>query len=297
MENKAKDKNGVNATLDSGNTVSQTKYQQNGLTVVSNDNFVVPRDESGNIALEEGGTNPLLIIEPMTTKITTISMLKVLDTRFQYFKFPATTRVIDDTEVVLDLDLDLTTDITPTEDITYARYKPENNQRIQRGNPTAGEDIRPSGIEISDVADGIPQTNINKYYVTKEVKSAGIDLRFRIKIQHRFDSATAPKSTAYFFISKNGPNTYGERKNYLGPFVGSSPRYPEFGFIGQYEIQNTFIDVEIPNSNFEAGDYFGITAFSGAEENNAFHTILAEQTYWVITDASKNVDLWNQEIK
>ena len=26
------------------------------------------------------------------------------------------------------------------------------------------------------------------------------------------------------------------------------------------------------------------------------HEVIAEQTYWVITDASKNVDDWNQEI-
>jgi hypothetical protein len=28
-----------------------------------------------------------------------------------------------------------------------------------------------------------------------------------------------------------------------------------------------------------------------------FHTINAIQTYWVITDASRNVDEWNQEIE
>ena len=40
----------------------------------------------------------------------------------------------------------------------------------------------------------------------------------------------------------------------------------------------------------------GIGGFAGQNEENAFHTINADQSYWVVTDASKNVDLWNQEI-
>ena len=54
--------------------------------------------------------------------------------------------------------------------------------------------------------------------------------------------------------------------------------------------------VNTPETNlfkFEIGDTFGIGAFSGQDT----HTIIADQTYWVITDASKNVDLWNQPIQ
>ena len=52
------------------------KYQGN-LTVTSNDTNIIPRDEAGNIALQENSeTNPLLIIEPVATKINLNSVLK-----------------------------------------------------------------------------------------------------------------------------------------------------------------------------------------------------------------------------
>lgn len=90
------------------------KYQGN-LTVTSNNTNIVPRDEAGNVELqEESKTNPLLIIEPVATRITLNSVLKVLDTQFQYFKFPATVRVIDDTEVDIDLTIPELDTINPS---------------------------------------------------------------------------------------------------------------------------------------------------------------------------------------
>ena len=65
-----------------------------------------------------------------------------------------------------------------------------------------------------------------------------------------------------------------------------------YGSILQYTAQNTYIDEVIPNSEFEIGDIFQI----GVRTDNDGHTILGEQTYWAITDASKTVDMWNQEI-
>ena len=64
----------------------------------------------------------------------------------------------------------------------------------------------------------------------------------------------------------------------------------------KYEVQNLEVDIVIPNSEFEIGDRFGIGAKAGQNNATEFHTINALQSYWVITDASKNVDLWNQEI-
>jgi hypothetical protein len=52
------------------------------------------------------------------------------------------------------------------------------------------------------------------------------------------------------------------------------------------------IDETIKNSDFEIGDIFQI----GQKTGQSGHTILNNQTYWVITDASKTVDEWNQEI-
>jgi hypothetical protein len=65
-----------------------------------------------------------------------------------------------------------------------------------------------------------------------------------------------------------------------------------YGLISNTETQYTYIDETILNSEFEIGDIFSIGVFT----KNTGHEILNAQTYWVITDASKNVDEWNQEI-
>jgi hypothetical protein len=320
--------NKINAKLDVGNIAFQLKYQQNGITYISNNDAVIPRDQGGNIMLQEDvDNNPMLIIEPVATNITTNSMLKILDTQFTYFKFPTRFPI----ETNLDLDLDLNIDLT--NDIVYARYKPSENLVLGYVTETGPPSSRASGILMDEVVEGAPQTNINAYYVTKEVKDSGVDLRFRAKINHQFDSPAysaeqiakaknaitsdsdiakqvaftitdllpgyAEKSYIWFFISQQGPDKPLDRA-VAGPFAqfSANPLYSnEWGSIAQFEVQNTFIDVVIPNSQFEAGDYFGITQINayGATETT-YHTINSEQSYWTVTDASKNVDEWNREL-
>lgn len=249
----------------------QAKYIRKGLTHISNDESVIPRDAAGNIILIEGETNPLLIIDPVAERITLQSALKVLDTRFQYYKFPVTvTTETIDTNVEIDL----------LQDPIYARYKPSENRRINSGGGF-------SGILMDEVEDGLLQKNTNSYYITKEIKNSGKDLRFRIKIQHRFDNTINSRGTAYFSIMKSGPN-YDLVRNW-DEFGG--------GFIDQYEIQTEYYERIIRNSDFEIGDNFNIAAVAGQNNDNEYHTINSEQTYWVITDASKNVDEWNQPIE
>lgn len=88
----------------------QARYRADGLSYISNNESVIPRDAAGNITMEEGSTtNPLLIIDPVTEQITTKSALRILDTSFQYYKFPATIRetdAIDDLIVDLDFESD-----------------------------------------------------------------------------------------------------------------------------------------------------------------------------------------------
>ena len=260
----------------------QVKYQNQGLTYVSNNVNVIPRNENGNIALQEGvDNNPLLIIEPTTNRITTKSMLRVLDTQFKYFKFPARTAVVDEDVVDLDLDLDL-----QSFDSVFARYRPSEDQRIAAS-------AEYSGIEIGEIQDGLSQQSPNTYTVTKDLKNSGADLRFRIKLQHRYD-APSGFGTAFFSIiraSEEGLDREYRTFENTSEFRPTTP-----GSINQYEVQNLEVDIIIPNSEFEIGDRFGIGAKAGQNNNTEFHTINALQSYWVITDASKNVDLWNQEI-
>jgi len=260
----------------------QAKYQRLGLTHVSNNENVVPRSENGNITLQEGvDTNSLLIIEPAVNQITTKSMLRVLNTQFTYFKFPARTTVIEEEAVDLDFDLDL-------QDPVYARYRPSENRRII-------EHTDYSFILIDEIQDGLPQQSPNTYTISKNIKNSGVDLRFRIKLQHRYD-APPGYGTAFFSIIKISEQgldrAYQTFEN--TSTVGNLETVP--GSIFQYEVQDLQVDIVIPNSEFEIGDRFGIGAKAGQNNDTQFHTINALQSYWVITDANKNVDLWNQEI-
>ena len=261
----------------------QAQYRMNGLTYVSNNESIVPRDLAGNIILNEGATNnPLLIIDAVTEQITTKSALKLLDTRFQYYKFPATIR---ETNAIEDLIVDINFDT----DIIYARYKPSENRTINTG-------VVFSGILMDEVEEGLPQKNTNVYYITKTIKNSGADLRFRININHRYDAPTETSgpATVAFTIMKQGPN-YPLNRTYLGQYSRSGAD-GRWSYITPYEVWNTFIDVTISNSEFEIGDMFAIGALSSIDLEFYYQTINSEQTYWVITDASKNVDGWNQPI-
>jgi hypothetical protein len=135
------------------------------------------------------------------------------------------------------------------------------------------------------------------YLITKEIKESGVDLRFRIKIEHRYDSPDSGFGNAYFSIIKNSPETELNRL-FKGPFANQSVLPNNYwGSIGQYEVQTLNVDIVIPNEEFEIGDYFNIGATADPQTDSEFHTINAIQTYWVITDASRNVDEWNQEIE
>ena len=265
---------------------NQTKYQKNGLTFQSNNNSVVPRDRAGNIKLQESATdNPLLIIEAASTKILNNSVLKVIDTQFNYFKFPATTRIIGTDDIDIDLDLS-----GLAQDPIYARYKPSENRKILSG--------AKSGILIDELEEGQLQKRPNKYYITKEIKESGADLRFRVKINFRYDSddntGVHAKNTIYFYIARSGPDKYTQR-DYIQYFDFETP-YAGGGKIFRYQVQNAYKDVVIANSEFEVGDTFSITAQAGNNDTDKYSTINADQTYWSITDASKNVDEWNREI-
>jgi hypothetical protein len=252
----------------------QARYRADGLSYISNNESIIPRDGAGNIILDESSsTNPLLIIDPVTELITTKSALRILDTSFQYYKFPVTIRPSDDIEdLVVDLDFE-----SDAQDIIYARYKPNDNQAIQTSNSEIAMDI---------VVEGISQIVTNKYYITKEIKNSGKDLNFYIKINHRYDGDGY--GTSYFHLYKSGPET--ELNKQFSTFASNAFDGKGWGYIKQYEVQDAILEVTILNESFDIGDEFSI----GAQAGQGLHTITADQSYWVITDASKDVDLWNQ---
>jgi hypothetical protein len=262
---------------DSVSLQQNAKYDQNGLTVLSNNTSVNERDSNGNVIVHT--TSSLLIIEAITTNYLTESILPLIDTQFNYFKFPARTAVVDES-ADLDLDLDLSANL---EDPVFARYKPSEDRRIN-ANSTY------SGILMDDVVEGMMQRKPNSYYITKEIKNSGLDLRFRIVIVHRYDSdITNDSSTAFFSLMKTTVETGIDREY-------KTYRESNDGVITQYQVRKLVIDEIIPNEELEIGDVFNIGAVCGHNEEFRYHTINADTSYWVITDASKNVDEWNQEI-
>lgn len=265
--------------VDSVTYLLNAKYQLNGLTYASNISTVNKRDEAGNLQYKHDDTSELLVIEPIVETITNDSVLKVIDTQFTYYKFPARTTVIEEEPLELDLDLTILEDIDPL----YARYAPSEDRRITTGGIY-------SGILMDSVQDGLMQRKPNSYFVSKAIKDTGKDLRFRVTIEHRYDSGNTDElSRAYFSLIKSSVSTGVDR-------AWRTYEAPNDGAIMQYEVQKLFIDEIIPNEELEIGDTFNIGAYCTVNEEFRYHTITASTTYWSITDADKNVDEWNQEI-
>jgi hypothetical protein len=190
---------------------------QNGLTYVSNNTSIHPRDEAGNIILQENSeTNPLLIIEPVMPAITNRSVIRVIDTTFQYFKFPVST-LVNDAGSLDELDIDFS---IPNDPI-YAYYRPTADQ-VPGSVDITGTNY--SGIDMGRVLEGQPQTYTNNYYITKEIKESGKDLRFRAKISHTFTGNEFGDAfgSMYFSIIKAGSNTPLNRR-WRDGFASSRP--------------------------------------------------------------------------
>ena len=188
-----------------------SEYTYNGLTYKSDDVNIIPRDSAGNIIIQPSSSmNELLVIEPVVKNITTKSVLRVIDTSFQYYKFPVST-ISNNENIDLNIDVDLT-DIIP--DPIYTRYKPATDFTYS---PTGGTY---SGILMDEVVEGLPQTNTNCYTISKEAKNSGKDLRFRVKIAHRLTGGTV--GTIYWSIMKTGPNTGGLIRDWLGGYASSA---------------------------------------------------------------------------
>ena len=273
-------------------------YVSNGLTALSNDTDLVPRDSAGNVIIDAADPeNQVLIIEPVVRRVTQQSFLNTINTAFSYFSFPVTTT----TPIgAIDLNVDLT---VAESDIIYARYKPSEDRRINEGvinfiAPYTGSGF--SGILMDEIEDGLPQKNTNAYYITKEIKNSGKDLRIRIQIEHRYDtnadygvigsgqvgSGQAETSNVIFSLIKTNVDT-GLNRAYRV--------YPEDTLaMSRYQVKTLLVDDVLLNSEFEIGDTFSIGAVCEHAEEFKYHTINSITSYWVTTDNSKNVDEWNQ---
>lgn len=255
------------------------EYQVNGLTYKSNNQSVVTRDDAGNVQIDNT-ISDLLIIEPVTEFITLDSALRVIDTQFNYYSFPVTTiQQLDTSSFDFNETLDLPVN---EEDIIYAMYQPEGTISI----PAASDK---TGIDMSRVLKGSAQLYKNKYYITDDIKNSGKNLRIRFKITHKNTGSTT--GTCYWFINKEGFG--GLSRGWKGEFTSlTSDNASTPGVINAGNTKSVFVDIIILNSEIAAGDKLNISVSTG----QGGHQILGESSYWSITDASKNVDIWNNNI-
>lgn len=272
-------KNVIPSNVNAAKIDSTIKYQTNGLLVMTNDTAVVPRNEAGSIQVEDGATTPvILVIEPMIKRVTTKSALKVLNTQFNYYKFPARTALAEEPELDLDLDLAILEEIDPI----FARYKPSTDWKIAASSGTA------SGILMDEVEDGQLQRKRNIYYISKAINDLNKPLRFRIRLTTKFTSTddSLESSSERFTIIK--ANSNGIDREYLGPFTMPAGAEVNNGNTNVLEL-----DLVLQPNEFTQGDMFNIGAYADHKNDVNYHTIIGTQSYWSITDATKQVDAYN----
>lgn len=272
--------------MDSVSLRQDSFYEEKGITALSNDNTVVPRDLAGNVLIQT--TSSLLIIEAITTNVLAESVLPLLDTQFNYFKFPARTAVVDET---LDLDLDLNLDLelelqdtaaaiesnTPS---TPNRFKPSTNQQVIKVSKTSGDlnYTEAQVINLSDVTVGPPQINENAFTILQDLIDSGKDLQITGVITTQYNDNR--NSEVGFIIAIGDENGLLTQESLSGIFYPSNVN-------NNNKVTGAGVYTTNINSTITAEDLLSlgvnttILIKAGAEDQqeNRNHTILANSTF------------------
>ena len=247
-----------------------SKYIKDGLTVVSNNTDIIPRDLNGNITVQSGS---YIVIETNSFNIDSKSMLDILDTRFNYFNFPVqiTSNPID-VDVSFDFDNISANYIIPV--LTDSQGQSINLQRINTSYESdwyyegASES---SGLKELQFIGGV-QENVNSYTITADVLNTLLQqnktLMFTIQIQ--WTTLNADRTGFNTAIQRRNPKNYNPlpspfiiyKEAYSDPsgIVDSSSNPYGFNKSGYPVLQLTYI-VDI-NNTFN-GDVYSILTYSG----------------------------------
>jgi len=204
---------------DSVSLVQDSFYDEKGITAISNNNAVVSRDQGGNVLIQP--TSSLLVIEAITTNILAESVLPLLNTQFNYFRFPVTTTTID-TDVDLDLDLDLDLDNITTElkipVETDSQGQPINVTKIN----TSFQSYWYYGLDARQISKGYKQLQftggaqpvVNGYTLTKDIiktlKDKNQTLRFVINTQFVPNEGVTGPVGIWLKLNRKNPKIYRE---------------------------------------------------------------------------------------
>jgi hypothetical protein len=263
-----------NELLDPVPLRQQAKYKTGGLTVTSNNTSIIPRDGAGNIILRENEqNNPLLIIEPVDTTILLESVLKVLDTRFEYFKFPVSTKEVAEQELPSIELQDEPLVIEYTFPISYdSQNQPIEFLRINTTDETTwfyNDGTISNGFKQLPFTGG-NQTKRNGYMLTQDVidtlKSKNKTLKFTIQTQVAYKT---DNSTTLIRL---------QRENVK---VWRIWEYPEINAIAQTTNPAPVLSMEyVLNINdLIADDFYVVEAVSTAQTN-----LYVDSAYWTIEE-------------
>ena len=271
--------------MDSVSLRQDSFYEEKGITALSNDNTVVPRDLAGNILVRT--TSSLMVIEAITTNVLAESVLPLLDTQFNYFKFPARTVIIDETsDLDLDLDLDLnlqleesTIQIESSLPSTPARYKPNENEEVVRATKVTAQPINLSVVTV-----GPPQINTNSFTIVQDLIDSGKSLKITGVITTQYNSNR--NSEVGFLISYKLPSD--ERIYEFADAGDNGVFYPAGDDVNNNNkvtkkgIYKTNIDLTIDTTTLVTlgiDTQIFLTGFAEDQLPIRNHTILADSTY------------------
>jgi hypothetical protein len=260
-------------------------YEEQGITAISNNSAVVSRDQSGNVLIQP--TSSLLVIEAITTNILAESVLPLINTQFNYFKFPARTAIVDET---LDLDLDLNLDLNlQLEDSavqietslpsTPARYKPNENEEVVRATKVTAQPINLSVVTV-----GPPQINTNSFTIVQDLIDSGKSLKITGVITTQYNSNR--NSVVGFLISYKLPSdeTIYEFADAGddGVFYPGGDDVNNNNKVTKEGIYKTNIDLTIDTATLVTlgiDTQIFLTGFAEDQLPVRNHTILADSTY------------------
>ena len=265
-------------------------YEEQGITAISNNNAVVSRDLGGNILVQP--TSSLLVIEAITTNVLAESVLPLLNTQFNYYRFPARISFIDES-LDLDLDLDLDLNIQPADVLVPAsnlvipplpsRYKPSSNQRI-----SVGGWANPSVIELSTVVTGPAQIAPNSLVVTQELldqldaletETGSKSVLLVTGIIKTFYNKNNPKSGIGFSMGVANTTFRAIMSQPAGDLKDEGSGFNRFNRAKTSNTYTTTINFEVPKSELYVGIELQLRGWAEDNEDNKNHTILASDSY------------------
>lgn len=265
--------------VDSINDAFNAKYQKNGVLYASNIDTINKRDEAGNIIFKQDNTNSVLIIEAITENITNESVLKVVDTQFNYFKFPARTNVLVEPEFDLGInpeDFQIELPVTPPIPVTYS---PAADQVVIKSDEF-------STLEFSKVNPvTLTQETTNAFTVTQEVLDLiPTYLKFSGTITTLYNSNN--NSRVQFTIQEYDANGTLLPASRSGGF--EIPVYYPDGTEDEGKVKNegtytTTISLVINKTSVVLGHTYRVVGRTDDSNQNRFHTVLANDTNIKIT--------------